>query len=507
MKKISVFLVLVICMTILFGCDKIDMQDPVFENNSSFMDNTTSEGQKVIKNLVLPYNENNTLNPILVTDNLNSQMLKLVFESLLEYDENYKPVLVLAKEYNNSGSKYTFKIDTTKTFHGGEKLTAYDIEYSFDVARRNSDSIYHKNFKKIKSYNAVSNDEFVVKFYEDYPECLNLLNIPIIKKDSSNNDYMPNGTGKYKFVREKERDYLKAVSNDEKIKEISLFTPKNNDTYESCFETGIVNVMYSDMDSTDNMGIGGNYSIKEYTQNKLTYLEFNSSNLLLQDKILRKAISISCDREYFKTNLLLSHAKEAYSLFNPTWYEYSQIEHEKEEYSISKSADLLLANEYTLKDGNFYKGDSKLTFRLLVNSSNEIKLGIAEKLKADFAILGIELIVAPQPYETYKAMLLSKNFDIAICETSIDADMDIKPLIDGNKNYGGFYSEELTEAYENFEKDNGKIGEFLKVYDDFLPKIPLFYRNGGLFLNGRIKGNVNPTSSNCFFEFSNWSIE
>lgn len=507
MKRISVFLIFIIILGVLSGCDTINIDDPVFDNTSFNNNSATPENNQIIKKLILPYNENNSLNPILVTDNLNNQMLRLVFQSLVEYDENYKPVLILAKEYENSGSKFTFTVDTSKAFHNGEKLSAYDVEYSFDIAKKNSQSIYNKNFSKIKSYGALSEDKFAVTFYDNYPECLNLLTIPVIKNGSSSDDYIPNGTGAYKFIREDEKDYLKAVSENSKIKEISLFTPKNNETYESCFETGIINVMYSDMDNTEDMGIGGSYSIKEYTQNKLTYLEFNSSNNLLQDKNLRKAISLACDRNYFKTNLLLSHAKEAYSLFNPVWHKYREVSHETETYSISKSASLLSENGYTVKDGNFYKGETKLAFRLLVNSSNKIKLSIAEKLKTDFALLGIDIIIDSQPFETYKAMLLNKNFDIAVCETYIDADMDIKSMISGDKNYGGFYSEELINAYNEFENDNSKINGFLKAYDDFMPKVPLFFRNGGMFLNGRIKGEVNPTSLNCFFEFEKWNLE
>ncbi|MBR4950094.1 MAG: hypothetical protein IKZ25_04885 [Clostridia bacterium] len=506
MKKIALLLILAIISGVLFGCDGMDIEDPMLEN-SIFSDNPTEENSNIIKKLILPYNKNNTLNPILVTDNLNSQMLRLVFDCLVEYDKNYKPILNLANGYEVSGNKYTFHIDTSKTFHSGEALSAYDIEYSFNMAKRNTDSLYNKNFSKIKSFGAISDNRFQVTFYDNYPECFNLLNIPVIKRNSSVKDFVPNGTGKYKLIREGGRDYLKAVFEKANIKEISLFTPKNNETYESCFETGIINVMYSDMGKTEDMGIGGSYFIKEYTQNKLTYLEFNSSNILLQDKNLRKAISISCDRNYFRTNLLLSHGENAYSPFNPTWYKYEEAEITEESYDISKSAFILTENGYQLREGNFYKGETKLSFRLLVNSDNSIKRSIAEKIKVDFAILGIEIIVDERPYDIYRGMLQSRNFDIALCETSISADMDIKDLIDGNKNYGGVYSEEVINAYNDFSEGKADLKGFLTAFEDNMPKVPLFFRNGGMFINGRIKGEISPTPMNCFYEFENWSFK
>ncbi len=76
-----------------------------------------------------------TFDPIESNDNVASSILCEIYEGLLKFDENLKPVLALAESMDvKNGIEYTFKIKQNIYFHDGSLLTAKDVKFSLERA-------------------------------------------------------------------------------------------------------------------------------------------------------------------------------------------------------------------------------------------------------------------------------------------------------------------------------------------------------------------------------------
>ncbi|MGH7845971.1 MAG: ABC transporter substrate-binding protein, partial [Candidatus Binatia bacterium] len=152
-----------------------------------------------------------TLNPFLRTASTDQAVRSLVYETLLDFDKNGKPVPSLAQAWTVSGDgkTYTFKLRRGVQFHNGSELTAEDVKWCAQYA------IHPKNAATgvtyLKNVQAVTaGDKLTVQFVLKEPEAVFLSNLatlrpfPIVPKDSvpaatENLPGFPPGTGPFVF--------------------------------------------------------------------------------------------------------------------------------------------------------------------------------------------------------------------------------------------------------------------------------------------------------------------
>ena len=75
-----------------------------------------------------------TLDPALAFDEVSSTAMHLVFDSLLDYDDDVKlrPALAASWEVAEGGALWTFHLRPDVRFHNGRRLTAADVVYSWN---------------------------------------------------------------------------------------------------------------------------------------------------------------------------------------------------------------------------------------------------------------------------------------------------------------------------------------------------------------------------------------
>ena len=219
-KKSLVFLVLCIltaAVVLSAGC---------IGNSDSDMGNT----------LVYAGEATDTINPILDT---HSEIVSLVFNGLMKYDGNANPVVDIAESYTyDAASKtYTFNLRKGVAWHDGEKFTADDVKFTYDVLMYDetvSTSI-RSNYLDIESVTAMDDYTIVIKMKDDNAGMLGHFTVGILPehlmkgKDISTDSFNQNpiGTGKYKFVEwdtaggmiifEKNTDYFGKVPDIDRV--------------------------------------------------------------------------------------------------------------------------------------------------------------------------------------------------------------------------------------------------------------------------------------------------
>src|SRR6266571_759945 len=74
-----------------------------------------------------------TLDPALVTDLYGRAIVNQVFDGLVQFDANLKPIPALAEfwEASRDGRTWTFALRPGVKFHNGREVTAQDVVYSF----------------------------------------------------------------------------------------------------------------------------------------------------------------------------------------------------------------------------------------------------------------------------------------------------------------------------------------------------------------------------------------
>ena len=86
----------------------------------------------------LNFNSKYSLNPIIATNHANQLVCCLVYENMVELDNDFNVIPAVIKEWkaNEDGTMWTFTIDTeaNHTFHDGTPVTGKDLRYSLERA-------------------------------------------------------------------------------------------------------------------------------------------------------------------------------------------------------------------------------------------------------------------------------------------------------------------------------------------------------------------------------------
>ena len=170
--------------------------------------------------ICLPLTSFKTLNPIFI-DNLSYYYFsKLIFEGLFEYDNNLQPTPRLASAYTISEDGKTLEVSLRPDiyWHNGEKFIAEDVVFTVETIKKaGPESFYGKLLRNgtnssnlnMISARALSESKVEISFKESTGNIFDLMTFPVIYRGKKTaalgiEDYIPVGTGPYKFV-----DYVK----------------------------------------------------------------------------------------------------------------------------------------------------------------------------------------------------------------------------------------------------------------------------------------------------------
>ena len=79
----------------------------------------------------LNYNSGYSMNPLVATSTSNQVVCNLIYENMIEVDNNFNPIPnVITSWTTEDGKLWTFTVADNRYFHDGTKLTAYDVAYS-----------------------------------------------------------------------------------------------------------------------------------------------------------------------------------------------------------------------------------------------------------------------------------------------------------------------------------------------------------------------------------------
>lgn len=487
-----------------------------------------------------------TLNPVLTGNIYVQRMSNLIFESLVKLDKKQKPVPVLAERWDVSsdGLTWTFHLRSNVSWQDKMPLSAQDVKFTVStILNASSNSVYKKNLENVATFTDVDKNTFRIVLHKPNSFTAELMTFPIIPMHyyvgedvfNSYRNFMPLGTGPYKFIDYNENSNIKLAINEnwwnsKNHEEDTPDLPYIQDVEVRIYENvkdSISSFQTRDIDATVVMqGESSNYNgrtdmaVRKYAGNNYDFIAFNLSKPLLADKTIRQAIAYAIDKSKIIDEIMPGDAIASdLPVIPDTWlYDTNIINYTP---SPSKAKELLLQNGWT-EDNDILKKrigwqNVKLQFEMLVNDDNDIRLKVANKISEQLKEAGIILNIRKVKWEDELKLINSRKFDMVLIGSTITSIPDISFMYSSaeiatgrniagynNTNVDNYLNQILTENDENYKK--AVFINLKSTINDELPYIGLYFYNNAVLYNKKVRGELEPYLWDPMHDITKWYI-
>ena len=450
-------------------------------------------------------------------------LLMLQYDSLMQLDADGMPQPWLASSVtvNDDLTEYSVTLVEGVTFHDGQPLTAADVAFSVDYYVNNPEaSRFARDFSGVAD--VVVSDDHNLTFVLSRPnagfDLVALADAPILPSHVWESVPLPSehqfeggtniGSGPYKLVEyvegqsyrfEANPDYFRGAP---AVEELVVIVFADDAGAQAAIRTGEVDVIFERippeqiglLDAQDPLDI---VLGPEFTTQMINY---DASKRPFDDVAVRQAINLAMNRQDIVDTVYLGAA----TVGSPGWI---HPEHRSYNPSIVPVYDVAAAN--ALLDGAGYgDGDGDgvrefdgqpMSFEIITNSPDSLRLRIAELTVEMLAAIGIETTVASVETATWEQAVWpgfdvnnGRNYDIAMWGWSAPVQADPLRLpwlvhsstASGFLNLTGFGNPELdalSEALPVEPNPAARIAILLRMQEiiaEELPFVLLLYPDG-----------------------------
>lgn len=474
----------------------------------------------------LNYNSQYSLNPLIATYHANQLVCALVYENMVEIDNNFNAISNVIKVdesfCSDDGKLWTFVIEEGHTFHDGSPVTGKDLRYSLEYAI-NSD-----RFKgRFSSFQGASYTDTLLQVSLGIGDTqfIKLMNIPVIKYGSYP-EKRPLGSGPYTYSEEGTE--LIAYEGYPGYKELPVDTvylkeyPTADGTI-SAFEDSYIDVVINDPSSYTNLGYADTNEIHTYATTNMHYVMFNEEGVLGKYSYFRVAMQYAFDRAYL-VELLNGNAVASPIPMYPTVDIYPQELANSLNYNLDMCVQIL--DNVGIRD---YDGDGELEYMsgspqkfeltFIVCSDSGAKTGIVNRFAQDMESIGIKINVQSLTWEDYLLALQEGKYDMYYGEIKLRNNFDLTELLQvrdkDNENTNINFTNSKDPSVETYlnaylsAKDTRAsayqaLCEYICLNSGALITIG-FEKQQIISHRGVIKG-INANIGNPLFDFENWTI-
>ena len=506
-------------------------------------------------------NRKYSFNPLIATNHSNQLVCSLVYENMVEIDNNFEPIPNLVTEWKHSDDStvWTLTIAEGRTFHDGSPVTAKDLRYSLDRAI-NSDRFLGR-FRYYGGCAPNGDNELQIMLSVGDSQFIKLLNIPVIKYGTYDDKY-PEGSGPYAYEFEttvvatpnpdKKDDQgkieqtavaLKAYEDHPDYKTVPVDTiylqeyTKAEDII-NAFEDSYIDVVINDPSSYTNLGYATINEIHTYATTNMHYIGFNEESVIGVLPGFRYALQYAFDREYL-IDLLHGYAVDSAVPMYPTCKDFPQSLNDSLHYDIERCRTILENNGFSDvdEDGWLEYLGAEVEISFILCSDSSAKAGIANRFAQDMSTIGLKINVQELTWTEYynaltdyedltKEQKEDENFhpiewDMYYGEVKVRNTFDISEMLaerkDENKGSNMNYSHSKDNGYQTLlynylassdatrEANYRTFAEYVLTNRASLVIIG-FEKQQLITHRAAIRG-VDPNYGNPLYDFANWKIQ
>lgn len=492
-------------------------------------------------------NSSRSFNPLIATNRSNQLICTLVYENMVELDNDFNVIknLIIDWDYSEDFKSWTFIIDEGHTFHDGTPVTGKDLRYSVDRA------VSADRFKgRFASFQGSSYDEnrLYITLGIGNSQLPKLLNIPVIKYGTMADDY-PMGSGPYMYNEDHtallayegyiglpiELSSDDADDGDEVGVQVThgtvnhpldtIYIKEYPDAQSAldAFESSLVDVVINDPSSYTNLGYASTNEIHTYPTTNFHYVVINEASALGKYSNFRYALNFAFDRQNM-VELLHGNGVASPVAMYPTCSLYPTELANSLAYDMATC--IAVFENAGIKD---YDEDGKVEYMsgtpqkielsFVVCSDSSVKTGVVRKFAEDMEAIGITVNVRELSWDDYMTALEEGDYDLYYGEVRLRNDFDLTELLqvrtEDNSRTNLNYSNSTDISYEQYINAYLSAGEMERAsaYQQLAELISLnamlipigFEKQQIIVHRGTVKG-INANFGNPLFDFINWEF-
>lgn len=516
-KYIFIIFVIVISVAVIYKTNKKE-EIPIEEPATSQIE------EEIVKEITLGIAEFDTMNPILSQNKHVQEISRIIFEPLLELDAEYRLQKCLAKDWaKTSETTYLVKIRDDVKWSDGTQLLVEDVIFTIETLKQ-VQSIYTSNVQNIVSAEKIDNDTIQITIDREIPFFEYNLIFPIMNRTyyegqdfvNTEKNNMPVGTGKYKIVQNisnmvilnKNEYYSREELTLEKIT-VSKYATLG-ELY-NAFKLGKMDAI-----TTTNIGIEDyigtiGYNKQDVAGREFDFLAINTQNAVLSNVEVRSAILHAINRQNIVSSLYNNKYKVTdYPLDYGSWL---KGEAGDTTYNPDLAKQILEQNGWVFKYNKWQKTQNyytrNLSFKIVVQESNQTRVTVAEMIKADLEAIGMQISIVKASDNQYQYYLQNKNYDSIITGTTMSLSPNLETYF-GTGNYAKFDNADLNNIMnevKNITREDllqEKYTRIRQIFNEQMPYIGLYSSYYSVASSWSLRGNITPNWYNIFIDINNW---
>ena len=438
-----------------------------------------------------------TLDPRFATDAVSYRITRLIYRSLVDFDESFQAVPDLASWEQLSLTHYRFTLgESGREFHNGSHLTASDVKATYEsVLNRVNASPHRGSIEMIASMDVINDDTIDFNLSQPDPLFPGRLMIGIMPASLIAENYpfnkKPIGSGPMQFIEWNDESKLSLLRLKDN-QQIQFIAVKDPTVRVLKLLRGEIDLVQGDLTPEIVKWLAERDSVHvEMKQgNTFTYIGFNMEDKQTGNKLIREAIACAIDRDAIIKYVMGDTARKAGALFPPEHWA-SNRELTGINYDPEKSKSLLEQAGYDLNNR------LKLTYK---TSNNPFRLRLATIIQDQLKSVGIDIDIRSYDWGTFYGDIKSGNFQMYSLSWVGLKMPDIFRYVfhstsvpPNGANRGRLHDEyvdkliEIAEVEPSLQQQAVYYSELQEYLLDVLPYVPLWYEDNVLAMRKDIK--------------------
>lgn len=532
LKYISIILIILLLITACSSNVNIEDEEVEEENVEDY--NPADGGIMTVSTTGFQ-----TFNPLFNRNKDLFQIHHLLYEGLFTFKEDMSIEPLLAESWKFNGDQSVdLNLRTGVRWHDGEPLTVDDVIFTFNIIKGKIKgisriSLYRQSLKDVIDIIKVDENIIRVSLSGNVANALEVMTFPILPEhifqgnqiqDLEQDDLNVVGTGMYELKEYEKTRRISLVRNNDYwgdkpyIEEINALIVPDEDAQLSLFENGDIDFVYTNIVDWGKYTDDKTIRHEEFVIPNYEFIGINFRKDILNNINIRKAIAYSIDREKIVNNIYLGHATVAdYPVMPNSWlYDYSKIQLGL---NSNLAANFLDEAGYTLKKNNDFRTNEKgeiINLKLITNTNNLLRDQTVLLIQEDLNKMGIDLEVEFLEWEDLEKQIITSNYDLLLGGWELSYIPNFTDVFHssaiGSSNFIAYNNEELDALLDiyltstNLTLKEQRFSDLEEHIVRELPYISLFFKNGAIIVNQKIKGDLKPQSYNIFSNINNWYI-
>lgn len=450
------------------------------------------------------------INPFICTERDLVSLNQLVFESVIEFDDEMKPTPLLADSWTVEGKVWTFKLRDGIVFHNGAAFTASEVVASYQRFLLCDElNPYYSRVQMIESMEAVDDLTLTVNSRYSGYATLYAMTFPVVQS-STMDDRMARGTGPYWYTEYAAGQGVRLEVNplwwkkDPQIQSVAAVNYASSGDALEALKTSEINILCTQSShAAVNRKLSGVTSM-DYITNTYEMLVPNlGESSPMGDVRMRQAVMYAIDRSNIAESAYLGMGVQCEVPVNPSSWLY---ESQSAIYYYSPERALQLIQscgwEDLTGDGMLNQIDGvvlqDLTLTLVTynESTNTVRENAANLIANYMAQVGVTVNVEVYSKTRCLQRVKDQKYDLALVGMQLSEIPNLSPLLQGggSLNLNNFKNDNMelvisqVSAASTEEELKSLYSQIQMIVVERLPVLGLLFRTGTVLSTRSLAG-------------------